>query len=72
MILSETLILIMGLGFGIFDTRHVQDTSHVLENKKANNAVKHINLIIGKLIVPIKDEVVNLSLKISFRFIGTF
>ena len=36
----------MGLGFGIFDTRHVQDTSHVLENKKANNAVKHINLII--------------------------
>ena len=32
--------LIVGLGF---DTRHVQDTSHVLENKNANNAVKHIN-----------------------------
>ena len=37
--------LIVGLGFGIYDTQHVQKTSHVLENKDANNAVKHINLI---------------------------
>ena len=43
----------MGLGFGISDTRHVQETSHVLENKNANNAVKYINLII----VPITDDI---------------
>ena len=37
--------LIVGLEFGISDAQHVQETSHVLENKNANNAVKHINLI---------------------------
>ena len=33
--------LVVGLGFEISDTQHVQDASHVLEHKNVNNAVKH-------------------------------
>ena len=47
--------LIVGLGFEISDIQHVQNTSHVLENNNANNAVSTLIKVI-KLIVPITDN----------------
>ena len=43
MILSEIFNCEL-IGFGISNIQHVQDTSHVPENKlNANNTVRHIN-----------------------------
>ena len=39
---------IVGLGIEISDTRHVQDTSHVLEHGNGNNV---------KFLVPITDDI---------------
>ena len=41
-------IIFVGLGIEISDTRHVQDTSHVLEHGNGNNV---------KFLVPITDDI---------------